>query len=177
MNLSSYTRRLEACRKRWNRRTVRYVLAVARIIRAARRAAKDERRWGEWIRNETRMNRSTVYRYLRVAEFLKANVDPGQQLASLSIVKLYELSRLKRDQARRLLKNGSAKSMTDISFLRLVHDIQPRAKHRAIRPNLVRTVDSALIRLERSMNRWQQSGLSMPLSWQMKLPVQAARHR
>ena len=70
MNLTRFTRRLEECRKRWHHNTVRYVAGVARIVRAARRAAKDERRWCEWIRNETHMNRTTVYRYLRVAEFL-----------------------------------------------------------------------------------------------------------
>src|ERR1051325_8261826 len=80
MNLTRFTRRLEECRKRWHRRTVQYVVEVARIVRAARKAAKDERRWGAWIRNETHMNRTTVYRYLRVAKFLKANVDLNQQL-------------------------------------------------------------------------------------------------
>src|SRR5687768_6769138 len=114
MNLTRFTRRLEECRRRWHRRTVQYVVEVARIVRAARRAAKDERRWGEWIRNETHMNRSTVYRYLEVAKFLKANVASKQQLVSLSIAKIYALSRLNRDQALELLESGTAEKLSDV---------------------------------------------------------------
>ena len=169
MNLTPYTRRLEECRRRWHRNTTRYVLGVARIVRAARWAAKDERRWGEWIRNEIHMNRTTVYRYLRVAAFLKSNVDLGQQLVSMSIVKLYALSRLARSQARRLLRNCDAGSMSDVAFLKRARGFQPKVVTRTIRPNLLKSVDAALRRLERSMRRWQDSALAMPIALQMKL--------
>src|SRR5918912_819718 len=118
MNMTRFTRRLEECRRRWHHNTVRYVVAVARIIRAARRAAKSERRWGEWIRKETHMNRATVYRYLRVAEFLKSNVASKQHLVSLSIAKIYALSRVKPTLARQLIRSGKPERMSDVSFLR-----------------------------------------------------------
>ena len=169
MNMKPFTRRLEECRKRWHHNTVRYVVAVARIVRAARRAAKDERRWGEWIRKETHMNRSTVYRYLRVAEFLKANVALKQHLVSMSIAKIYALSRLKSALVRQLMKSGRAEKMNDVAFLRLTCRLQPAAQARSSFPNLFKSIDAALVRLERSIKRWQYSHLSMPMTLQAKL--------
>lgn len=169
MNLKPYTRRLEECRKRWHRSTVQYVLAVVRIVRAARRAAKTERRWGQWIRDETHMNRTTVYRYLRVAEFLQANVDDRQQLIDLGIVKLYALSRLTREQARRVIKNGVAERLCEVSLLRMVRRIQPGIPVRATRPNLTKSVVAALGRLESSLRKWQHSDVSMPVALRARL--------
>jgi hypothetical protein len=169
MNLAPFTRRLEECRKRWNCRSLQYVLTAARIIRAARKAAKDERRWGLWIRKETHMNRSTIYRYLRVAEFLKANVFSKQHLASLSLAKIYALSRLKPDHARHMIQSGKARRMTDVSFLRLASRLHPKPPTRPILPNLFHALDAALVRLDRSLKMWLHSDLSMPLSLQMKL--------
>jgi len=169
MNLKPYTRRLEECRKRWHHNTVRYVVAVARIVRAARRAAKDERRWGEWIRKEIHMNRSTVYRYLRVAEFLKSNVALKQQLVSMSITKIYASCRLRPDQATQLVRSGKADAMSDVAFTRLASRLQPSPVARAILPNLFKSLDAALVRLDWAMRRWQQSQLAMPSSLQSKL--------
>jgi hypothetical protein len=169
MNLAPFTRRLEECRKRWTCRTLRYVLNVARILRAARKAAKDERRWGVWIRDETHMNRTTVYRYLRVGEFLKANVYSKQQLASLSIAKIYALSRLKPHHAQALIRSGKARKMSDVPFLRLASRLHPRPPTRPILPNFVHSVEAALVRLDRSMRMWLHSELSMPLGLRMKL--------
>ena len=169
MNLRRFTQRLEECRKRWHHNTVRYVVGVARIVRAARRAAKDERRWCEWIRNEIHMNRTTVYRYLRVAEFLKSNVDLGQHLASLSIVKLYALSRLHQPQARRLARSVSAHSMSDVAFLSKIQGCPRKVETRATLPNLSKSTIAALARLESSFRRWHQSALTMPLSVRIRL--------
>jgi hypothetical protein len=46
MRLTAYTRRLEECRKRWNRRTVQFVKEAALILRAARTTAQSERALG-----------------------------------------------------------------------------------------------------------------------------------
>lgn len=169
MTFTPYTRRIEECRKRWHHRTVQYVLQVARIIRAARRAAKDERRWGRWIRTKIHMNRTTVYRYLRVAEFLKSNVDLSQQLVSLSIVKIYALSRLRKGQASALIRSGKARRMNDVAFLRTIARIQGKSVTHATRPNLLKSVDAALGRLERSIVRWQHSDVFMPTDLQLRL--------
>ena len=169
MNLRRFTRRLEECRRRWHHNTVRYVVGVARIVRAARRAAKDERRWCEWIRNEIHMNRTTVYRYLRVAEFLRANVDSKQHLVSLSIAKIYALSRLHRNDALDLIHRGKAENLSDVAFLRLVRGMKPRLAIRATLPNLSKATFAALDRLESNFKRWQQSALTMPLPVQVRL--------
>ena len=169
MNLRRFTRRLEECRKRWHLNTTRYVVGVARIVRAARRAAKDERRWCEWIRNEIHMNRSTVYRYLRVAEFLRANGDLNHHLVSLSISKVYALSRLKPEQARELIKSGKAAMLSDVAFLSLVRRLKPRIATHSTRPNLSKSTEASLERLDRSLKKWQHSALIMPVALQMKL--------
>jgi hypothetical protein len=168
MNLAPFTRRLEECRKRWHRRTVQYVLEVVRIVKGARKAARDERRWGEWIRNETHMNRTTVYRYLQVAKFLKANVDSKHQLVSLSIAKIYALSRMEQGQVRALLRSGKPERMSDVSFLRMTSRFRKDTSPRFIRSNLFKSLDSAFGRLEESMKRWQHSELPMPSHFQMK---------
>jgi hypothetical protein len=169
MNLSRFTRRLEECRNRWHRRTVRYVVEVARIVRAARKAAKDERRWGEWIRNETHMNRSTVYRYLRVAMFLKANVDSKQQLVSLSIAKIYALSQLRQEQISEFLRNGKLERLSDVAFLKLTRRLKPRMPTRATLPNLSKSTEASVQHLERSIRRWQDSALTMPMALRARL--------
>src|SRR5262245_29530717 len=169
MNLSKFTRRLEECRKRWHHNTIRYVVGVARIVRAARRAARDERRWCEWIRHEIHMNRTTVYRYLRVAEFLKSNVDLNQHLVSLSISKIYALSRLTPRHATNLIKNGKAARLNDVAFLQLARRLQPKIVVRATLPNLSKSTNAALDRLESSIRRWLHSALTMPVTLQMRL--------
>src|SRR5262245_35734879 len=159
MNLTRFTRRLEECRKRWHHNTTRYVVGVARIVRAARRAAKNERRWCEWIRNEIHMNRSTVHRYLRVAEFLKSNVDLNQHLVSLSISKIYALSGLKPDHATELIKSGKADELSDVEFLRIARRLKPRHETIPTLPNLSKSTDAALHRLERSIRKWLHAPL------------------
>jgi hypothetical protein len=169
MNLTRFTRRLEECRRRWHRRTVQYVVQVARIVRAARKAAKDERRWGEWIRKETHMNRTTVYRYLRVAKFLKANVDSKQQLVSLSIAKIYALSQMKPEQVKENLESGKAEKLSDVAFLRVARRLRPRIELRSTIPNLSKSTNAALGHLEASIRRWRHSALAIPVGLQMKL--------
>jgi hypothetical protein len=169
MKLTAYTRRLEECRKRWNHRTVQYVLQAALILRAARKAAKDERRWGQWIRDEIHMNRSTVYRYLRVAKFLRENDDLGQHLAPLSIVKIYALARLKRSDVVALVKNGKAESLSDVSFLKLARRLQPQPKIRLTRPNILKSIEASLARLDRSVKQWQQSRVVLPAALQLRV--------
>jgi hypothetical protein len=169
MNLTSYTRRLEECRRRWNCRSLQYVLGVARIVRAARRAAKDKRRWCRWIREETRMSRITVHRYLRVAEFLGANVSLKKQMATLGIFKIYALSRLNDRQARSLIRSGKAERMSDAAFQRIGSPLRPRPLYRPTLPNLKRSLEAAVFRLERSLGHWQTFDLRMPPALQSRL--------
>lgn len=169
MKLTTYTRRLEECRKRWHRRTLGYVLEVALIVRAARKAAKDERRWGQWIREETHMNRTTAYRYLRVAKFVKANVSLRKHLVSISIAKLYALSSMNETQALSLIRSGKAERLPDVQFLRLTHHLSPKTPSRITMPNLLKALEASIARLDRSIKRWQHSEIAMPVATRMKL--------
>jgi hypothetical protein len=175
MELSSYTRRLEECRKRWNSRSLQFVLAAARIIRGARRAAKDERRWGQWIREETRMSRMTVHRYLCASEFVRANVTLKRQLAPLGILKIYALSRLRPIQARRLIRSGDAERLGEIEFIKLAARLRPRAFARPSLPNILRSTRAAITRLERSMARWESSDLEMPVAVRLEIQSKLTR--
>jgi hypothetical protein len=115
------------------------------------------------------MNRSTVYRYLRVAKFLKTNVDLNQQLVSLSISKLYALSRLKNEDAIALVRTGKAAQLNDLAFLSLTRRLQPQPATRQTVPNLVKALEASLVRLDRSMRRWHHSAQPMPVSVALRL--------
>lgn len=169
MELSSFTRRLEACRRRWNTRSLEYVLAVDRIIRGARKAAKTERRWGIWIRNEARMSRTTIHRYLAVAEHVRANVSLKRQLAALGIFKIYALTRLSPKEATQLLRSGEAERLSEIEFLKLVSRLRPKAQSRPSLPNITRSVRAAISKLGRSLKRWEHSEIAMPLAVRLEL--------
>jgi len=162
MRLSVYTRELEECRRRWNRRSLRYVLAVARIIQRARKSVKDERRWCRWIREDVHMNRITVYRYLRVAEFLKANVSRVKQLEALGITRIFSLSRLPAAEAVRLLKDRKLLALDDVAFRRVVGQLVPRTRTRITLPNLKKAVEASLARLDAVLGRWRSSKVSLP---------------
>ena len=162
MNLNRFTRLLERCRSRWNHHTLQYVLAVARILAKARTAVRSDRRWGQWILEETHLSRPTVHRYLRVAEFMKANVSRMKQLEPLSINKLFGLSRLHPEAAAALLKETSVKDLSEVEFKKRVRRLAPRTQGRLSAPNLIKTFNSSLLRLERAMNRWRFSDPSLP---------------
>ena len=170
MKLTSFTRRLEECRKRWHRRTSAYVLEVARIVRGARKAARSEGRWGKWIREETRMNRTTVYRYLEIAKFLRTNDALKHQLASLSISKLYALSRLRQSEVTKLVRSGKAEDLSDVDFLKHVARLQPRRRVlRITRPNLTKSLEASVARLSSCIHRWQDSNLVMSITFRLRL--------
>jgi hypothetical protein len=115
------------------------------------------------------MNRTTVYRYLRVAKFLKANVDLNQQLVSLSISKIYALSALKPIEVGELIKSGKAERLSDVAFLKLTRRLKPRMATRATLPNLSKSTEASLQHLERSIRRWQNSSLTMPMALRARL--------
>ena len=81
--LGVFTRQLEECRHRWNRRSLEYVLESARILGAARKAAKSQRRWVRWLREGPRMGRATALKHERVASLWGRNVSLRKHLESL----------------------------------------------------------------------------------------------
>jgi len=90
-------------------------------------------------------------------------------MATLGIVKVYAMTRLGVSQARNLIRSGKAENMNDLAFQRLVGQLRPRALNRPTLPNLRRSLEAAILRLERSVGRWQTSDLRMPPALQSRL--------
>ncbi len=169
-NLEAFTRRLEECRRRWNHRSLEYVLQSARILAAARTAAKDERRWVRWLREGPRMNRSTAMRHLRVSRFMgHHNVALTQHFEKLSIAKIYSLSRTKPIVARRLAHDERIQSMSDVEFARHVRGYLPPSKRKPTTPNLFRSIMSGLEKVSRGIARWQRSRHMIPPGYRVRI--------
>jgi len=161
MDLRPYTKKVEDCRKRWNRQTLRYVVEVAKVVRRARRAAGSHGRWCRWIKQEIRMARSTVHRYLKVEAFLRTNVAALQHLRHLSTVKVYGLSLLPTKQARNVLRKPNVLRKSERAFLMEIRRWIPRKPHRPNADNLIRMMNAALLRVEETIRRWQEVEFNM----------------
>lgn len=175
MDFSIYTRQVEECRKRWNRQTFEYVLAVARIVRRARDAGENQRHWCRWIRRELRMDPSTVQRYFRIEAFLKANADTYPHLKTLTISKVDALARLPLDDAKQLILDGSKLKMADRGFLRLIRRMLHRKPNRSTLANLTSLMEAAVRRVEVSVQKWNNSALTIPA--ELKARIRRKLHR
>lgn len=161
MDLRSFTRQVRECRRKWNRRTLQYILAVARIVRAARDAAGNYRRWCKWISESLRMNRSTVHRYLRVETLVGQNVASKQHFDQLSVAKLYALSRVSPERATKLLRSTRTRRMPDREFLAMLRRWTHRNAQRPNPRNLISTMSAAIGRIEQSIREWHDNSLAM----------------
>jgi hypothetical protein len=157
MDLSPYTKKVEDCRKRWNRQTLRYVVEVARIVRRARRAAKTHGRWCRWIKRELRMARSTIHRYLKVEAFLRTNVASLEHLENLSIVKVYGLSLIPPERVAQVLRTRTALRRSDRAFMAGVRGWIPRKTPGPNPGNLISMMNAALLRVEETIRRWREA--------------------
>ena len=124
---------LADCREKENMRTLKYVLESARILRAARKAAR--RGFGLWLREKGHMDRATACRHLRVADFIRQNVALTTHLESLSIAKVYALTTLKPKRARAILVGKETFSLP----LNEMSDLQFRAEFRKRFPSTRKT--------------------------------------
>ena len=88
---------------------------------------------------------------------------------SLSIAKIYDWARLSPSQVEVLIRSGKAQTLNDVDFHRAISRLQPRPTVKQIRPNLSRSIDAAVLRLEQAMKRWQHSEIAMPVQVRMKL--------
>lgn len=167
--LDAFTRKLEECRRRWNRHSLEFVLESAKVLRAAREAAQDGKRWMKWLRWDAHMNRGTAFRHLRVAEFLESDVALKQHCATLSISKVYALSRTRPIVAHRLLADDRVRSMTDVEFARFIRHYLPRAKRRPTAPNLLRAIMSGLEKAGRGIARWKGTRHAIPGEYRARI--------
>jgi len=168
MDLRTFTREIEACKQRWNRRTLQYVVSMAGIALRARKAAGD-RLWGKWISDELHMDRGTIFRYVRVAAFARRHVALKQHLKSLTISKIYALTRLPGTRASEIIRRANVASMSDMNFIRMLSRWAPRKQHKPSAKNLLRAMNAALRRIESSLKRWQDHDLTLPVTERMRL--------
>lgn len=154
-SLESLAKDLHHCRRRHHKLSLKYVLEAARILSDAKRLAK--RRFGAWLREHARMDRSTVGRYLRVAAFAKANESSMHQIQALSIMKICSLASLDAAAARRFLKgtlklSGPLEELGDAQFVRELRARYPAPPKKLNRQHAYRQVLSAIARLERAFS-------------------------
>jgi hypothetical protein len=148
--------RLQACRRRGNRRTLECVLESAKILAEAK--AISRRDFGIWLRERAHMDRGTANRYLRVAGFVRRNVSLMTQISNLSLTKICALSSLDSATAARLLSGRERLSapmdqLSDIEFHRELRGRHPAPRRRMNRENVFRQTWSLLIRLEKALFR------------------------
>jgi len=161
-SLDVFTRRLEACRRQWNRGSLDYVLESAKILQEAKTAADNERRWLRWVTEAAHMSRMTATRHLGVAHFLSRNVTLKRHCATISISKVYALSRTKPIVAHRMLSDERVRRMTDVEFAGLIRPYLPKTKRRPTVPNLLRSILSGLEKASRGIARWKGARTAIP---------------
>ncbi len=160
--LAGLTRRMQECRRRWNRRSLDYVLESAGILHEARVAAKDRRDWNRWVREEVHMSTATAWRHLAVREFLDRNVTYLKRFARLSLAKVYGLVRLSPKVVRKLLKDPRVGKLSEVALARLIDRHLPARRQRLSPSNACRSIMAALDRAGNGIDRWRRSGQGMP---------------
>lgn len=178
VSMDPFTRQMEACRLQWNQRSLEFILRSARILRAAREAARSDRRWVRWLREEARMGRVTAHRHLCTARYVQENVSLKKHFESLGLTKLYALSRMKPIAVRRFLADERIRTMTDLQFLHFARAYIPKARRRPTIPNLLRCILFGLDRAGRGILRWKGVRAAIPMEHrsliQLKLREMAA---
>lgn len=154
--LDQLAQRLALCRKRGNRMMLDHILESARILAEAKALAG--RAFGKWLRVKAHMDRATASRHLRVASFVNRNVASTQQIASLTISKVYALSSLDFDSAQKILRgevrfSAPLEDLSDVQFRREFRERFPRSPARRTREHFFRSALSSLLRAGRELHR------------------------
>jgi hypothetical protein len=158
--LNELARKLRDCRRKGNKLNLETVLHSARILTEAKTISR--RRFGLWLRRYAHMDSCTANRHIRVAAFVKANVSLTPKIANLSLAKIYALSTLDFDHARRFLNGQEALSaplemMSDVQFRQEFRERFPSPKKRRTHQHIFQELYSALTRLERALGRaWRR---------------------
>ncbi|MGH9024276.1 MAG: DUF3102 domain-containing protein [Acidimicrobiia bacterium] len=157
--LEALARSLDKCREQNHRASLEHVLQAARILAEAK--AEAARDFGRWLKEQARMSRSTANCYLRVAEFLERNVQLTGQIAKLGLAKVYALSSLDFDAARRILTGDERFSkplelLSDVQFRKEFRERYPSERKRRTREHAYREIQSAIAHLDRALARGQR---------------------
>lgn len=164
-SLNAFTRRLEECRRRWNRHSLEYVLESGRILHAARDLSRNQGRWLRWLRSEAHINQSTAFRHMRVADFLKRDYALKHTFATLSLAKVYSLTRTKPVVARRLAHDDRVRAMTDAEFAQFFQHYLPTSNRTPTATNLFRSIMSGLEKADRGIARWKRARRAIPTEY------------
>ena len=108
------------------------------------------------------MSRTTVYRYMRVEVLIKANVSRMAHLENLGLNKIFALLTLKQEDLLKILKGRALSRLTDIQFRTFIRRFRPRQDSMITRPNLIRTLDASLRRLDSAVKRWKSCRQPLP---------------
>jgi hypothetical protein len=168
-SLGVFTKQLVECRRRWNHRSLDYVLESARILGEAREAAKSERRWVRWLREGPRMSRATALKHERVANLWGRNVSLRKHFETLSISKIYALSRAKPVVVHRLAADARVHDMPDAEFSLFIRQYLPRAHRKAAVPNLYACIMAGLDRVGQGIARWKSSRQAIPRDFRIQI--------
>jgi hypothetical protein len=125
--------KLKECVMKGNRLSLEHVLESARILEEARQLAG--RGFETWVRDKAHMDPTTARRHLRVAAFVRAHRELTPEFTTLGLAKIYALSTLDFDTARRILSNQERFSapldrMTDLQFKQEFRQKYSRAPRR-----------------------------------------------
>lgn len=169
VRLEMCTKQLEQCRHRWNSHSLDFVLESAAILARAQVAAQNKRRWVRWLRSAAHMHPGTAYRHLRVARFLKGSFALKRKCATLSLSKVYALSRTKPLVAQRLCEDEKVRSMTDANFAKFIRQYLPPSVLPPTKPNLFRSVMAGLTKARRGIERWKNTRIAMPMEFRSRI--------
>ena len=151
--LEMLARRLMTCRRTGNRMTYRTVLECAGILSQARSVAG--RGFTSWLREKGHMDPMTARRHLAVGRFVRENRALTREISTLSVAKVYALTTLDANIARRTLTGRDRFSkplnlLSDIQFRREFRERFPRFTKRRHRQHAFQELYGALCRTVRA---------------------------
>jgi hypothetical protein len=108
-------------------------------------------------------------RHIRVAEFADRHVSLMKHLATLSLSKVYALTRVEPDLAKSLAQDPKVQQLSDVAFAQHLQPFLGFRKRRVTTPNVFRSIMAGLARAERGIQRWQRTHRGIAAEYQAKV--------
>ena len=165
---------LTKCRRHSNKLSLEGILESARILEEAKSLAGG--RFGAWLTEQARMDRSTAGRHMRVARFTHGHGALMHQIASLSLAKTYALSSLDSALAVRILSgqvrfSAPLELISDVMFRQELRAMVPAPPPRHNRHHVFQAASSALGRAGREMEHASRIAKTMTAAQRRKLQL------
>lgn len=159
--------RLRECRRRGHKLTLTNLMMSARILRTAKARAKRDFR--KWLCEEAHMAPSTAKMHLRVAQWIDQNGQLIGHFATLGLAKIYALTTLDFDTAKKVLKGEGEftqpiEDLGDVQFRIEFRKLFPSEKKGRNRQHAYQAIYSAAVRARNLMRKFAkfQSQFSVP---------------